>query len=79
MHLPFPVIRFSRLTVIQLIALAARHMMPAIYVLREDPAAGGLISHGTSISGAFRQGGVYVGSILKGTSRPIFRSFSRPN
>ena len=42
----------------QLIALAARHMMPAIYVLREDPAAGGLMSYGTSISGAFRQGGV---------------------
>jgi putative tryptophan/tyrosine transport system substrate-binding protein len=44
----------------QLIALAARHMMPAIYVLRKDPAAGGLMSYGTSSSGAFRQGGVYV-------------------
>ena len=41
--------------------------MPTIYVLREDPAAGGLMSYGTSITDAHRRGGVYVGSILKGT------------
>jgi putative ABC transport system substrate-binding protein len=50
----------------RLIALAASHRMPAMYVLREDPVAGGLMSYGTSISDAARQGGVYVGAILKG-------------
>ena len=53
----------------RLIALAASHNMPAIYVLRGDPEAGGLMSYGTSVTDAARQGGVYVGSILKG-ARP---------
>jgi putative ABC transport system substrate-binding protein len=51
----------------QIIALAARHRIPAMYAFRDDPIAGGLSSYGTSLIDAYRQVGVYVGSILKGT------------
>ena len=54
---------------VQLVTLASRYGVPAIYAYRADAAAGGLMSYGANLSGMYsviRTMGIYVGRILKG-------------
>jgi putative tryptophan/tyrosine transport system substrate-binding protein len=50
----------------QIVALASRRAVPAIYAWRDFAAAGGLISYGANIPSVYYQGGILVGKILKG-------------
>jgi putative ABC transport system substrate-binding protein len=50
----------------KVVALAARHRLPAIYEQREHALAGGLMSYGTNLSDGYRQAGLYAARILKG-------------
>ena len=55
---------------VQLATLAARHVLPTVYTVREYAEAGGLMSYGTSLSEALRLTGVYAGRIIKG-EKPV--------
>jgi putative ABC transport system substrate-binding protein len=52
----------------RIIALAAKHRLPAIYQWREQTEEGGLMSYGSNLSGLHRRIATYVDRVLKGAS-----------
>jgi ABC-type uncharacterized transport system substrate-binding protein len=61
----------------QILALATRHAVPAIYQSRDMAEAGGLMSYGINNAEAYRQAGIYSGKILKG-DKPAELSIIEP-
>jgi putative ABC transport system substrate-binding protein len=61
----------------QIIALAAKNRLPAVYGLREEAEAGGLIAYGASVPQLYRRAATYVDRILKG-AKPVDLPVEQP-